>query len=159
MKWLVLGAIGTLVIMQSAGCGGSSPSAPTPTPSPSPTPGVLQVAGTYQITQAAVSDTCGQTGTPAAVTGTVTHAPGATTFSLADTGGTTFSGTVQNSGDFAATATFGPDAGGNTFAQRLAGRFTTAGFSGQLDVDVSPRGCRFTRNWSAVKQGAPNVFP
>jgi hypothetical protein len=117
------------------------------------------VAGTYQITQTAISDSCGQTGNPAAVTGTVTHTPGASAFSLQDTGGTTFTGTVQNNGDFAATATFGPDASGNTFAQRLAGRFVTAGFTGQLDVEVSPRNCRFTRNWSAVKQGAPNVFP
>jgi hypothetical protein len=153
-RWLVIGAI---VVSQTAGCGGGTPN--TPTPTPPPTPAVLQVAGTYQITQAAVSDTCGQTGTPAAVTGTVTHAPGAGTFSLADTGGTTFSGTVQNTGDFTSTATFGPDAGGNTYMQRLAGRFTATGFSGQLDVDVSPRNCRFTRTWSAVKQGAPNTFP
>ncbi|MEO5823920.1 MAG: hypothetical protein ABIT71_25725 [Vicinamibacteraceae bacterium] len=117
------------------------------------------MAGTYQITQTAVSDTCGQTGTPAAVTGTVTHTPGAATFSLQDTGGTNFSGAVQNNGDFTATATFGPDTSGNTFAQRLAGRFTASGFSGQLDVEVSPRNCRFTRSWSAAKPGAPNVFP
>jgi hypothetical protein len=153
MRWLVLGAV---VVTQAVGCGGSSTS---PTPSPSPTPGVLQVSGTYQITQTAVSDTCGQIGNPAAVTGTVTHAPGAATFSLQDTGGTTFSGTIQSNGDFTSTATFGPDASGNTFAQRLAGRFATTGFGGQLDVDVSPRGCRFTRSWTAVKQGAPNVFP
>ena len=155
LRWLVLGAV---VGMPAAGCGGSSTS-PTPTPTPTPTPGVLQLAGTYQITQTAVSDTCGQTGNPAAVTGMVTHAPGAATFSLQDTGGTTFSGTVQNNGEFTSTATFGPDASGNTFAQRLAGRFTTTGFGGQLEVDVSPRGCRFTRNWTAVKQGGSNVFP
>lgn len=152
MRSLVLGAV---MATQAAGCGGG----PTPPNTPSPTPGVLQVAGTYQITQTAVSDTCGQTGTPAAVTGTVTHTPGAAAFSLQDTGGTTFSGTVQNTGDFTSTATFGPDASGNTFAQRLAGRFAATGFTGQLDVEVSPRGCRFTRTWTAVKQGAPNVFP
>ena len=153
MRSLVLGAV---MATQAAGCGGGGPEPPT---GPSPTPGVLQVAGTYQITQTAVSDTCGQTGTPAAVTGTVTHTPGASAFSLQDTGGTTFTGTVQNNGDFTSTATFGPDASGNTFAQRLVGRFVTTGFSGQLDVEVSPRNCRFTRNWSAAKQGAPNVFP
>jgi hypothetical protein len=154
MRWFVLGA---LVGVQAAGCGGGSSTSPSP--GPSPTPGVLQVAGTYQITQTAVSDTCGQTGNPAAVTGTVTHVPGAPAFSLQDSGGTTFTGTVQNTGDFTSTATFGPDASGNTFAQRLAGRFTTSGFGGQLDVEVSPRNCRFTRTWSAVKQGVPNVIP
>jgi len=135
------------------GCG--STGGPLPTPSPA----VLQVGGTYQITQQAVSDTCGQTGNPVPVSGTVTHTPGASTFTLRDTGGTTFSGTVQNNGEFTATATFGPDAAGDTFAQRLAGRFTTTGFTAQLDVEVSPRNCRFTRAWTAAKQGAPNIFP
>ena len=142
----------TAAITHSA-CGGSGG------PLPTPTTGLLQVGGTYQIAQQAVSDTCGQTGNPVAVTGTVTHSPGASTFTLRDTGGTTFSGTVQNTGDFASTATFGPDAAGDTFSQRLAGRFATSGFTAQLDVEVSPRNCRFTRNWTATKLGTPNIFP
>jgi hypothetical protein len=143
--------IGCALLVAATTCGGG-PASPG-------TPAVLRVAGQYQITQQAVSDTCGQTGTPQAVTGTVTHEPGAGAFTLRDTGGTSFTGTVQSNGDFTATATFGPDAAGDTFTQRLAGRFTTAGFAGQLDVDVTPRACRFTRNWTATKQGSPNIIP
>jgi len=36
---------------------------------------------------------------------------------------------------------------------------TTAGFSATLRVDMAPRNCRFTRSWTAAKQGAPNVIP
>jgi hypothetical protein len=140
------------------GCGdSSSPSAPTPTPSP--TPGVLQVAGQYQITQQGVADTCGQGTQIPSVTATVTHASGGSTFTLADTGGTTFTGTVQTNGTFSATAQFGPDASGQTFAQQLQGRFTAAGFTAELRVEVRPRNCNFTRNWTGAKQGAPNVIP
>lgn len=140
-------------------CGGdSAPSTPTTPTIPTPTvPGVLQVAGTYQIVQAAVSDTCGQTGAPIPVTGTVVHAAGAGTFTLSDTGGTNFSGAVERDGAFAATATLG--SGGQVFSQRLEGRFAATGFTGALAVDVSPTNCRFTRNWTATKQGAPNIFP
>jgi hypothetical protein len=138
----------------ACGNGGGPPTTP-----PSSQPGVLQVAGTYQIVQRAVQSSCGDSGTPIPVTGTVTHTPGASTFVLADTGGTTFNGTVQSSGDFTANAVFGPDARGSTFTQRLAGRFAATGFGARLDVDVSPQGCAFSRDWTATKQGPPNVFP
>ena len=147
---LVIGA----VIVTGANCGGGSSATPA-----GPTPGVLQVAGQYRIVQQAVETTCGDTGAPPAVTGTVTHAAGATSFVLSDTGGTTFTGTVQTTGQFTATATFGPDSAGQTYAQRLEGRFSTTGFTGRLDVDVSPRTCRFARDWTATKQGSPNVLP
>src|SRR5690349_2453259 len=113
-----------------AACGGSTPSSPS-APSPAPNPSLLQVAGEYRITQVAVETSCGDTGTPATVTGTVTHTAGAEAFVLRDTGGTTFTGTVQRDGRFAATATFGPDASGSTFTQRLEGSFTASGFSGR----------------------------
>ena len=141
------------VLATGANCGGGG-SAPN-----SPTPGVLQVAGQYRIVQQTVDNTCGDTGAPPAVTGTVTHTAGAETFVLADTGGTTFTGTVRSTGDFTATAVFGPDATGNTYTQRLEGRFTAGGFAGRLGVDVSPRACRFTRDWTGTKQGTPNVVP
>ena len=144
----------TILLAQGllGGCGSSSTA-------PSPTPRVLQVAGQYQITQQQLTDTCGGGGQPASVTGTVTHAAGSNTFSLSDTGGTTFDGSVQNSGDFAANGTFGPDSGGQTYTQRLQGRFTTDGFTATLSVHVTPRNCDFTRNWTASKQGARNVIP
>ena len=136
----------------SGACGGTPPG-------PSPQPGVLQVAGTYRIVQAAVATTCNDSGTPIPVTGVVTHTPGAGTFVLADSGGTTFNGTVQPGGEFAANAVFGPDGGGRTFTQRLAGRFTATGFTGRLEVTVAPQPCAFTRDWTATKDGTPNVFP
>lgn len=144
----VIGAM----IATGANCGGSnSPSGPTS--------GVLQVAGQYRITQQTVDNTCGDTGAPATVTATVTHTPGSGTFVLADTGGTTFNGTVQPTGEFSANAVFGPDASGHTYTQRLDGRFSTTGFTGRLGVDVTPRACRFTRDWTGTKQGTPNVLP
>jgi hypothetical protein len=148
-----------IAIVHTIGCGGnpSTPSSPT-----SPTgsnPGVLQVAGSYQISQTAVDDTCGMSSAPVSFAGTVAHTAGATTFVLTDTVGTRFTGTVERDGNFTATATQGPDSGGQTYFERLEGRFTTSGFSSALRVDVSPRNCRFTRSWTAVKQGAPNVIP
>ena len=131
-------------------CGGDTggPTGPTvPTP-----PGVIVVAGTYQIVQRTVETTCGDTGTPATVTGTVTNTPGTTPFVLSDTGGTTFNGSVQPNGAFNATAVFGPDSGGQTFTQRLEGTFTSTGFTARLNVDVTPRNCRFARDWTGTRQ-------
>ena len=135
-----------------AGCGGGS-SSPAPSPTPTPTPGTPtnQIAGTYQIVQRAVETTCGDTGTPATVNGTVTTTTGTDAFVLRDTGGTTFNGTVQANGQFTANAVFGPDASGQTLTQRLEGTFTTTGFTGRLNVDVQPRNCRFTRDWTGTK--------
>jgi hypothetical protein len=116
-----------------------------------PTASGLFVTANYQIVQAAVSTTCGDTGTPATVTGWVTLT-GSDTFQLRDTGGTTFNGTIQAGGAFVATAVFGPDASGQTFSQRLEGAFVSgAGFTARLDVTVSPRNCAFTRNWTGTR--------
>jgi hypothetical protein len=133
------------------GCGGSSTA-------PSTTPRVLQVAGQYQITQQTMTDTCGG-GQPPSVSATVTHTAGTNPFSMSDSGDTTLAGTVQASGQFTATATFGPDANGQTFSQQLQGAFTTNGFNATLTVHASPRNCDFTRSWTATKQGPPNVIP
>ena len=125
------------------GCGGT-----TTQPGPSGSP----YAGNYQIVQRAVENSCGDTGTPATVTGTVTHTTGSDTFTLRDTGGTTFNGTVQANGSFVANAVFGPDAGGQTYTQRLEGSFGTSGFTARLNVTVTPRNCAFTRDWTGTKQ-------
>ena len=113
---------------------------------------VLQVAGTYQISQTALEDTCGMSSAPVSFPGTVAHTAGATTFTLTDSVGTRFTGTVNREGNFTATVTVGPDPGGQTYSERLEGRFTATGFSATLRVDVSPRNCWFTRSWTAVKQ-------
>jgi hypothetical protein len=149
-RWISAMAVCAVV----GGCKSGSATGPT-----APSANVLQIAGGYAIAQRAVTDSCGQTGQPAAVTATVTHAPGGSTFTMADTGGTNFSGTVDPAGTFSATAVFGPDASGQTFTQRLQGRFSSSGFSADLSVDVTPRGCNFTRSWTATKQGSPNVIP
>jgi len=150
-RWLPASTIG-LLLTGVLGCGGGSSSpGPTPTPTPSPGTPTNQIAGTYQIVQRAVETTCGDTGTPATVNGTVTTTAGTDAFVMRDTGGTTFNGTVQANGQFTANAVFGPDASGQTFTQRLEGTFTTTGFTGRLNVDVSPRNCRFTRDWTGTK--------
>jgi hypothetical protein len=111
----------------------------------------LFITGNYQIVQTSVSNSCGDTGTPATVTGWVTMT-GSDSFQLRDTGGTTFTGTVNASGAFVGNAVFGPDASGQTYTQRLEGTFTSgAGFTGRLDVTVSPRNCAFTRHWTGTR--------
>ena len=115
-----------------------------------PTRSGLFITGNYRIEQAAVSTSCGDTAAPPTVTGWVTLT-GPDSFQLADTGGTTFSGTVQGDGSLVATAVFGPDAGGQTFTQRLEGSFGGSGFTARLSVTVQPRNCAFTRNWTASR--------
>jgi hypothetical protein len=82
----------------------------------------------------------------------VTNTPGAAPFVLSDSGGTTFNGTVESNGTFTATAVFGPDSGGQTYSQRLEGTFSATGFTARLNVDVSPRNCRFSRDWTGTKR-------
>jgi len=149
-----------LAIFHATGCGGGTPTPPSSPTSPTPSnPGVLQVSGAYQISQTALDDNCGMSSAPVTFMGNVAHTAGATTFTFTDTVGTRFSGTVERDGNFTATATQGPDSGGQTYNERLEGRFTATGFAATLRVDVSPRNCRFTRSWTAAKQGAPNVVP
>jgi hypothetical protein len=111
----------------------------------------LFITSNYTIVQSALTNTCGDTGTPATVTGWVSLT-GGDTFQLRDTGGTSFTGTVQPSGHFTANAVFGPDGGGQTFTQRLEGAFVSgAGFTGVLNVTVQPRNCTFTRAWTGTR--------
>ena len=136
------------LVLAIAGFGSTACGGGTTEPGPSGSP----FAGNYTIVQRAVETSCGDTGTPATVTGTVTHATGTEAFSLRDTGGTTFNGTVQANGAFTANAVFGPDATGQTFTQRLEGTFANNGFTARLSVTVSPRNCAFTRDWTGTKQ-------
>ena len=89
---------------------------------------------------------------PVTFMGTVAHVAGGTTLTLTDTVGTNFRGTVERDGSFTATATQGPDSAGQTYSEVQEGRFTASGFSATLRVEVSPRNCRFTRSWTAVKR-------
>ena len=109
--------------------------------------------------QQTVDNTCGDTGTPSAVTGTVTHTPGAEAFVLADTGGTTFTGTVQTTGDFTATRGVRARRHGQHLYATPRGPLHENRFTGRLGVDVSPRACRFTRDWTRDQAGLANVLP
>src|SRR4030095_7414438 len=73
---------GAIVLAWAVVGGCKSNSASTPA---APTTNVLQIAGVYAITQRAVTDTCGQTGSPAAVNATVSHSAAGAEFSMADT--------------------------------------------------------------------------
>jgi hypothetical protein len=116
-----------------------------------PTANGLFITGNYQIVQTAIATSCGDTGTPATVTAWVTLT-GGNAFQLRDTGGTTFTGTVEAGGPFTANAVFGPDSGGQTYTQRLEGLFVSgAGFTGTLNVTVQPRNCAFTRGWTGTR--------
>ena len=148
-------AVGLLGIGMAGGCGSDGGNGGNGGNNPGPRQ--LQVGGGYQINQQALTDTCGQTGTPIPVTATVTHTAGANTFTMSDTGGTNFTGTVQNNGDFTANATL--TSGGQTFTQGLQGRFTATGFTATLSVQVAPQSCNFTRSWTATRQSGTNVFP
>ena len=129
------------IVIIASGCGDTSPG-----------PSGLTVSGAYQISQTALEDTCGMGTGSISFAGTVTHTAGGTTFTLRDTAGTNFIGTVEPDGDFTASATVGPESAGQTYAERLEGRFTSTGFSATLRVDVSPRNCWFTRSWTATRQ-------
>jgi hypothetical protein len=140
----------TIVVNATGDSGGTVSATLTLPVGGPPTRSGLFITGNYQIAQAAVTNTCGDTAAPPAVTGWVTLA-GPDAFQLRDTGGTTFTGTVQDDGRFVATAVFGPDSGGQTYTQRLEGTFGSAGFTGVLSVSVQPRNCAFTRNWTATR--------
>ena len=140
----------TLVVNATANSRGVSTTVTVPVSGPTTSSG-LSITANYQIVQSTISTTCGDTGTPATVTGWVTLT-GPDTFQLRDTGGTTFSGSVGSDGRFSATAVFGPDASGQTFTQRLEGTFASGGgFTGRLDVSVAPRNCAFARSWTATR--------
>src|SRR5262245_1592506 len=121
MRTIIAYAWVIAAVVIPVGCGGGSNGSTTASPTnPTPTqaqPAVLQVGGQYSIVQQAATDTCGQTGQPIPVTATLTHTAGATAFVLADTGGTTFTGSVAGSGEFTASAVFGPDGSGQTYTQ------------------------------------------
>jgi hypothetical protein len=104
----------TLVVNATGDTGGPVTATLTLPVNGPPTRSGLFITGNYQIVQAAITTTCGDTGTPATVTGWVTLT-GPDSFQLRDTGGTTFTGTVQDDGRFVANAVFGPDGSGQTF--------------------------------------------
>jgi len=124
------------------------------------------VAGQYDIQKLVVEDTCdtmlaGQTFTNPA---TVRHTAGATAFVLNDHGTRDLPGTVRPDGSFtldpARAIVHGSIPALDTFDN---GRFTSTGFGVRnttaLDATPISAACNVVAEWTATKQGAPNVIP
>jgi hypothetical protein len=144
----------------SAACGSSGGGPATPA-APQ-----LQVGGAYQITKTITENTCDGNLTPAGGSGSVTHAPGGSTFTLSDSF-TQFPGTVQANGTFTiASQATAPHLGAPVTTAFESGRFTTAGLEALVRLDINgPLGqppfsvCRVTQRWQGIKLGSPNVIP
>ena len=140
------------------GCGGSGSSAPTAPPN-----GALHVAGTYTIARSYLSNTCDPeiAGATATVMGTVTHAQGASQFTLANSDGGNFNGRVETDGTFTSGLQHRTGANGESYDLLFEGRFSVQGFRATAAVDLFRAGgaCRSVLDWEATKQGAPNILP
>lgn len=139
--------------------GGKTPAAPS---GPQ-----LAVGGSYDIRKTVVSDTCGLSSAGDAFSnpGEVRHMVGQTTFVLSDHGTRDLAGTVNRDGTFTLASSrsvvMGTIDAVDTWA---AGRFTTSGFELRDTTDLASRpgggpACRVVADWSATKQGSPNVIP
>ena len=130
---------------------------------PSPDPNALHVAGTYIITRAYISNTCIPEipGVLATVTGTVTHAPGATQFTLANSDGGNFGATIQPDASFTSGIRHQIGANGEAYDLLFEGQFSVQGFRAMVSVDLfrAAAPCRSVLDWTGMKQGAPNVIP
>jgi hypothetical protein len=133
-----------------AGCGDSS----------EPDPAQLSVGGTYQTAVTLESNTCGDVTVQPAPT-TVTHAPGASTLSLAHAGNS-YSGTVQSNGSFATTPLVVTQST-SSFTTSILGQFSTSGFEAQVTVQVQqqiqPSSCQYVVRWVGTRTSGTNVIP
>jgi hypothetical protein len=138
--------------------GGTGSSGPTPPPA-----GALHVAGTYSIVRSYVSNTCDPEipGATATVTGTVTHAQGASQFTLANSDGGNFNARIEPDGTFTSGVQHRVGVNGESYDLLFEGRFAPQGFRATVAADLFRAGgpCRSVLDWEATKQGAPNVLP
>jgi hypothetical protein len=144
-------AAAAAVVILSACGGGSSPST-------TPTPASPQVGGIYDVTVRLLENECAGTPTVQAQPTSVTHAPGATAFTLTH-GGLQVTGSVSRDGAFTTQSVAVQDPlGPATLA--IAGRFATTGLEATVTVTVTPpapaASCRYRVGWTGTKQGAPN---
>lgn len=136
------------------GCASSG--APAQPSGPQP----LHVAGSYQITKAGIEDTCGGPLTPVTVSGTVTHAPGATSLVLNDSY-TAFSGSIAPDGTFTIPQTrTAPHDGAPIVTTFEQGRFEGSGFTARVTLAVdgpsAPQpfpACRVVQMWTGTRTG------
>jgi len=142
-----------------AACSGSSPSTPS---GPQ-----ISVGGNYDIRKTVVVETCGLSspGDSFSNPGEVRHTTGSTAFVLNDHGTRDLSGTLNRDGTFTMPPTsslvMNSIPATDTWEN---GRFTTSGFELRATTDLASKpgggpACRVVTNWSAAKQGSPNVIP
>ena len=141
--------IGSLVVVVTVGCGGSTP--------PQVTPQVLSVGGTYQTAVSLLQSTC--VGTVVQTFSTaVTHAAGASTLTVTHAG-SVYTGTVSADASFRTPAA--PfQINGVAYMIGIVGQFTVSGMDATVTVDAALQPpCQFTARWAGPKTGSPNVIP
>jgi hypothetical protein len=143
-----------LTILGLPACGGGA-TPPTTTPPQATAP---QVGGQYDVAVRLQQNDCAAAPTVLPQPTSVTHAAGASTFSLAH-GGLSVTGTVNRDGSFTTNALSVQDPQGPA-TLTIAGRFTTNGLEATVTVAVnaSAGACRYLVAWTGTKQGSPNVL-
>jgi hypothetical protein len=141
-------------VLGLAACGGGA-TPPTTTP---PQAAVPQVGGSYDVAVRLQQNECPATPTVAPQPTSVSHAAGASAFTLAH-GPLNASGTVARDGAFTTQPLSVQDPQGPA-TLTIAGRFTTNGLDATVTVAVTaPSGpCRYLVTWTGTKQGSPNVL-
>jgi hypothetical protein len=118
------------------------------------------VGGPYDVAVRLLDNDCAAAPTVQAQPTSVSHTPGATTFTLIH-GGLQVAGSVSREGTFTTQPLAVQDALGPA-TLTVAGRFTTAGLEATVTVAVTPAApaapCRYRVGWTGVKQGPPNVL-
>jgi hypothetical protein len=147
------GAVAFLLSGLAACGGGATPPSTTPPQTASP-----QVGGQYDVAVRLQQNDCAAAPTVLPQPTSVSHTPGASTFSLAH-GGLIVTGTLARDGVFTTTALAVPDPQGPA-TLTIAGRFTTNGLEATVTVAVTSAGgaCRYLVGWTGSKQGTPNVL-
>jgi hypothetical protein len=120
----------------------------------------LSVGGSYPTAVSLIPgrNTCGSVTVQDNLT-TVTHTPGAHSFSMSHAG-TSYDGTVDDSGNFL-TAPRALSAGGAQYTITIDGAFTTTAMNATVTLDVRQNNstCSYAVKWQSTKQGAANSIP
>jgi hypothetical protein len=133
-------------------CGGGA-TPPSTTPSAVP-----QVGGPYDVAVRLQQNDCPAAPTVQPQPTSVSHAAGASSFTLAH-GGLTVTGSVARDGAFTTQPLAVTDPQGPA-TLAIAGRFTPGGLEATVTVGVtgSSGACRYLVGWTGTKQGPPNVL-
>lgn len=134
----------------AAACGGGSKTTGTTGTTGTPSTQVSPLAGTYQTAVTLTSNSCSGITVQNNPT-TVTHAVGATTFSMAHAG-QSYSGTLGANNTFT-TAPNSIPVGAATHTLTIAGQFTTNGFTADVTANVAGGGaaCQYVVRWVGTK--------